>query len=185
MQLCFRIIWTQFGNFDHSLYSKSHAFLSYHVQLCFLRTAWNWALVAPSFLMKIKIFRQMATSIIFYFHRKFWIFKFRLVSVQISIFFSSKRCTTNFKRIFFDLRWVQEVQSFAPLIEERPSCHHRIAEWPRILRSWEKSEIKEKCNMSKLDPNFLTLRMFSKVTDASPFMNLKQKYWQLFSPTTN
>ena len=99
--------------------------------------------------------------------------------------FSSKRCTTNFKRIFFDLRWVQEVQSFAPLIEERPGCHHRNAGLPRILRSWEKSEIKEKCNMSKLDPNFLTLRMFSKVTDASPFMNLKQKYWQLFSPTTN
>ena len=92
--------------------------------------------------------------------------------------FSSKRCTTNFKRIFFDLRWVQEVQSFAPLIEERPGCHHRIAEWPLILRSWEKSEIKEKCNMSKLDLNFLTLRMFSKVTDATPFMNLKHRYRQ-------
>ena len=39
------------------------------------------------FFDEIKIFRQMATSIIFYFHRKFWIFKFRLVSVQISIFF--------------------------------------------------------------------------------------------------
>ena len=39
------------------------------------------------FFDEIKIFRQMATSIIFYFHRKFWIFKFRLVSVQISNFF--------------------------------------------------------------------------------------------------
>ena len=33
--------------------------------------------------------------------------------------------------------------------------------------------------MSKLDLNFLTLRMFSKVTDVTPFMNLELRYWQL------
>ena len=123
------------------------------------------------FFDELKIFRQIATSIIFIFIENFESSSSDLFQYKFQIF-SSKRSTTNFKRIFFDLRWVQEVQSFAPLIEERPGCHHRIAGWPRILRSWEKSEVKEKCNMSKLDLNYLTLRRFSKVTDAK-LMNLK------------
>ena len=102
------------------------------------------------FFDELKIFRQIATSIIFIFIENFESSSSDLFQYKFQIF-SSKRSTTNFKRIFFDLRWVQEVQSFAPLIEERPGCHHRIAGWPRILRSWEKSEVKEKCNMSKLD----------------------------------
>ena len=129
------------------------------------------------FFDELKIFRQIATSIIFIFIENFESSSSDLFQYKFQIF-SSKRSTTNFKRIFFDLRWVQEVQSFAPLIEERPGCHHRIAGWPRILRSWEKSEVKEKCNMSKLD---LKSKFFDP-TDvfkghwchaAAPFMNLK------------
>ena len=62
-------------------------FLVTMLSYVFWETAWKSALVAPSFLMKWKKIGKSRHLLFFYFHRKFWIFKFRLVSVQISIFF--------------------------------------------------------------------------------------------------